>query len=296
LLCEGCCSSPEHPVFRGRAPSMLSGSRRHAGEDINASSPDESPQHPSATGKPSPVFRRRSTCSFNNRTTENGRHERPLSIDMRNEGRGLECLHYIGDPSISRTSHSHGELRRTTKRSVAPEISDNVVRAVRAMNEALKQERSRSKEHEPRRVLSSDSLSSTAQQESGEVSRRSADLRLADGEVKQGNDLDVLRFSKLGLNPGPSSGSTHQESRLSLQSSQELALGGHSLFDTEGGVVSWGLMMQSPSLPSQPLMPFAEWSIEFSELRIGIRVGIGKVFLFILSSEFSLCQSSERLP
>jgi hypothetical protein len=68
-----------------------------------------------------------------------------------------------------RTSHSHGELRRTTKRSVAPEISDNVVRAVRAMNEALKQERSRSKEHEPRRVLSSDSLSSTAQQESGEV-------------------------------------------------------------------------------------------------------------------------------
>jgi hypothetical protein len=128
------------------------------------------------------------------------------------------------------------------------------------------------------------------------VSRRSADLRLADGEVKQGNDLDVLRFSKLGLNPGPSSGSTHQESRLSLQSSQELALGGHSLFDTEGGVVSWGLMMQSPSLPSQPLMPFAEWSIEFSELRIGIRVGIGKIFLFILSSEVSLCQSSERLP
>ncbi|CAK9267062.1 unnamed protein product [Sphagnum jensenii] len=207
-------SSPEHPVFRGRAPSMLSGSRRHAGEDINAS------------------------------------------------------RYFL-------TSHSHGELRRTTKRSVAPEISDNVVRAVRAMNEALKQERSRSKEHEPRRVLSSDSLSSTAQQESGEVSRRSADLCLADGEVKQGNDLDVLRFSKLGLNPGPSSGSTHQESRLSLQSSQELALGGHSLFDTEGGVVSWGLMMQSPSLPSQPLMPFAEWSIEFSELRIGIRVGIG---------------------
>lgn len=128
------------------------------------------------------------------------------------------------------------------------------------------------------------------------MSRRSADLRLADGEVKQGNDLDVLRFSKLGLNPGPSSGSTHQESSLSLQSSQELALGGHSLFDTEGGVVSWGLMMQSPSLPSQPLMPFAEWSIEFSELRIGIRVGIGKIFLFILSSEVSLCQSSERLP
>ncbi len=128
------------------------------------------------------------------------------------------------------------------------------------------------------------------------MSRRSTDLRLADGEVKQGNDLDVLRFSKLGLNPGPSSGSTHQESSLSLQSSQELALGGHSLFDTEGGVVSWGLMMQSPSLPSQPLMPFAEWSIEFSELRIGIRVGIGKIFLFILSSEVSLCQSSERLP
>jgi hypothetical protein len=111
--------------------------------------------------------------------------------------------------------------------------------------------------------------------------------------VKQGNDLDVVRFSKLGLNPGPSSGSTHQESKLSLQSSQELALGGHSLFDTEGGVVSWGLMMQSPSLPSQPLMPFAEWSIEFSELRIGIRVGIGKIF-FLYYLQKSLCVSLLR--
>eukprot|EP00897_Mesotaenium_endlicherianum_P010331 jgi/Mesen1/9326/ME000061S08770 len=36
-----------------------------------------------------------------------------------------------------------------------------------------------------------------------------------------------------------------------------------------------GLTLQSPSLPDQPLMPFSEWTIDFFELRIGVRVGIG---------------------
>lgn len=33
--------------------------------------------------------------------------------------------------------------------------------------------------------------------------------------------------------------------------------------------------LRSPSLPGQPLVPYPEWAIDFSELRIGVRVGIG---------------------
>lgn len=70
-------------------------------------------------------------------------------------------------------------------------------------------------------------------------------------------------------------------SGISTQSSRELLSGGSSgAPDTHSAEATWALTMQSPSLPSQPLMPFSEWNIEFSELRIGIRVGIGTCFWF----------------
>lgn len=37
ILFVNACSSPEHPVYRMRAPSILSGSRLHSGEDMNVS-------------------------------------------------------------------------------------------------------------------------------------------------------------------------------------------------------------------------------------------------------------------
>lgn len=66
-------------------------------------------------------------------------------------------------------------------------------------------------------------------------------------------------------------------SRLATKTSDEFASKDSSgvASETNCGTSSWALSMQSPSLPSQPLMPFEEWNIEFSELRIGVRVGIG---------------------
>lgn len=39
---------------------------------------------------------------------------------------------------------------------------------------------------------------------------------------------------------------------------------------------TWNRVLESSSFLNKPLLPFQDWSIDFSELTIGIRVGIGK--------------------
>ena len=38
---------------------------------------------------------------------------------------------------------------------------------------------------------------------------------------------------------------------------------------------SWNRVLQSSTHTSKPLLPFPEWNIDFSELKMGVRVGIG---------------------
>ena len=38
----------------------------------------------------------------------------------------------------------------------------------------------------------------------------------------------------------------------------------------------WNRVLESPMFHSKPLLPFEEWNIDFSELTVGTRVGIGK--------------------
>eukprot|EP00246_Nothoceros_aenigmaticus_P014262 TRINITY_DN532_c0_g1_i1.p1 TRINITY_DN532_c0_g1~~TRINITY_DN532_c0_g1_i1.p1 ORF type:complete len:751 (-),score=140.84 TRINITY_DN532_c0_g1_i1:1586-3838(-) len=260
---DGNVSSPEHAVLRARAPSMLSGSRRGPSEDADTSmisSPDHSPQHATMGDKPSGIFRRRS--AFNNRG-ENGRRERSLSVDIKHEGRGIDFLQYITteQPASSRDNatsaggwfgesfRSHGspsEARRMRKRSAAPEVSDEVVRAVRAMNEAIKQERRRSKE----------------QQSTGdEVSSSSIDGH-------EGSDL------KLGCE---NNGRICQIRRTASVSSGDVG----STAVVTAAVEEPRTSANAPSsclkssLLDEPLMPYKEWNIDYSELRIEPRVGIG---------------------
>ena len=44
---------------------------------------------------------------------------------------------------------------------------------------------------------------------------------------------------------------------------------------------TWNKALQSSPFLNKPLLPFEEWHIEFSEITVGTRVGIGK---YILSS------------
>lgn len=41
-------------------------------------------------------------------------------------------------------------------------------------------------------------------------------------------------------------------------------------------VSMWNRVLESPMFHSKPLLPFEEWHIDFSELTVGTRVGIGK--------------------
>lgn len=110
-----------------------------------------------------------------------------------------------------------------------------------------------------------------------QASGRSLDPGNTDMEVKQSNEKNVSFSNTPDYTFATTSSSDFQEVGDAAQSGQEKTMGGFSrLLDTNSGATSWSLTMQSPSLPTQPLMPFSEWNIDFSELRIGIRVGIGR--------------------
>lgn len=46
---------------------------------------------------------------------------------------------------------------------------------------------------------------------------------------------------------------------------------------------TWNKVLESPMFNNKPLLPYEEWNIDFSELTVGTRVGIGKYFLSWLS-------------
>ena len=41
-------------------------------------------------------------------------------------------------------------------------------------------------------------------------------------------------------------------------------------------VATWNKILESPMFNNNPLLPYPEWNIDFSELTVGTRVGIGK--------------------
>lgn len=41
-------------------------------------------------------------------------------------------------------------------------------------------------------------------------------------------------------------------------------------------VSTWNRVLHSPMFQNKPLLPFEEWNIDFSEITVGTRVGIGK--------------------
>lgn len=45
-------------------------------------------------------------------------------------------------------------------------------------------------------------------------------------------------------------------------------------------VSAWNKVLDSPMFQNKPLLPFEEWNIDFSELTVGTRVGIGKHYYF----------------
>ncbi|XP_048430405.1 serine/threonine-protein kinase EDR1 isoform X7 [Pyrus x bretschneideri] len=170
--------SPEHPSFRARGRSMLSGDRK----------------------------------SF-----------RDYADDM-------PTSRYRSDGA------STSEARRLRRRSmsITPEIGDDIARAVRAMNETLKQNR----------LL----------REQGDDDRSG---------LQKNDQISSQKAISLPSSP-------HQ------YRSQTSARIGPSEFATNDELVlTWNRILESATFDNKPLLPYQEWNIDYSELTVGTRVGIG---------------------
>ncbi|XP_004303186.1 PREDICTED: serine/threonine-protein kinase EDR1 isoform X1 [Fragaria vesca subsp. vesca] len=139
---------------------------------------------------------------------------------------------------------STSEARRLRRRSISitPEIGDDIVRAVRAMNETLKQNR----------LL-------REQGDEGSFCHSSNDRN----NLQNNGQISTQKAISLPSSP-------HQ------YRSQTSERGGASEFTRSAELLStWNRILESATFDNKPLLPYQEWNIDFSELIVGTRVGIG---------------------
>ncbi|KAJ4907350.1 Protein kinase superfamily protein [Raphanus sativus] len=167
----------------------------------------------------------------------------PEHPSMRSRGRSMlstgrhSFRDYSGDASPS--SSSTLEIRKTRRRSfrMTPEIGDDIASAVREMYEKSKQNRL---------------LHGREDGNSSGINKNVSGLHLD----------DVLNSKKtMSL---PSSPHAYRSQGFGRRGPSDFAVK-----DT------WNKVVESSTLQNQPLLPYQEWDIDFSELTVGTRVGIG---------------------
>ncbi|ONK80099.1 uncharacterized protein A4U43_C01F13880 [Asparagus officinalis] len=160
------------------------------------------------------------------------------------------------------------DRRRSRRRSISiiPEIGDDVVRAVRGMNRTLKQNRLvRAQADEGANLHSRN-----AKKDINDLSKNVLNIDLDGPDKTSGRISGTCKQ----LNP--------TQNALSLPSSphefQGQTSGGSQSSDflITGDLTStWSKVLHSSPFLNKPLLPFEEWNIDFSELTVGTRVGIG---------------------
>lgn len=185
--------------------------------------------------------------------------EHPLS---RVRGRSmLGDRQYGGAVAVSRsdgasTSNTH-RARRST--NITPEISDDIVRAVRAMSESMRQNRLSRGQKDGSLGPSNDSMKHEPAGDSNddEVSTRRPSA--LEGLRRQFNSQKAVSL--------PSS--PHRSGILGSD------LGSPSDYTEADLVATWNEVLQSSPFLNKPLLPYEEWCIEYSEITVGTRVGVG---------------------
>ncbi|KAF5756413.1 putative protein kinase TKL-CTR1-DRK-1 family [Helianthus annuus] len=155
---------------------------------------------------------------------------------------------YPDDVGPSRSEGTSTSEHRRSRRSmsITPEISDDIVRAVRAMNETLKQNR-----------LLREQVDSRLQ---------NADLKKDESEHEHdGTPLYSLKREHMSSQKAMSLPTSPHEFR-NPKASGEIS---------DEAVSTWSKILESPMFQNKPLLPYQEWNIDFSELTVGTRVGIG---------------------
>ncbi|XP_071715347.1 serine/threonine-protein kinase EDR1-like isoform X2 [Rutidosis leptorrhynchoides] len=145
---------------------------------------------------------------------------------------------YPDDVGPSRSEGTSTSEHRRHRRSVSitPEIGDDIVRAVRAMNETLKQNR---------------------------LLREQVESRLQNTDIKKDQ---VTSQKAMSLPTSP------HEFRHTASSRRPPISDGMVGDET---VSTWNKILDSPMFQNKPLLPYQEWHIDFSEITVGTRVGIG---------------------
>ncbi|KAG6404926.1 hypothetical protein SASPL_132503 [Salvia splendens] len=177
----------------------------------------------------------------------NAKFENPLHLFMLNRSEGT-------------SSHMHRLRRRSM--SMTPEISDEIVRAVRAMNESMKQNRPLPNLEDS----GSESLGSNTKHSTDQTKYVTGvqldDLGKASDEMSSLYALQRHHSSQKAVS------SSHEYASKSAQVS-----GNHGA--TEEMLSTWNKVLGLPIFHNKPLLPFEEWNIDFSELTVATRVGIG---------------------
>ncbi|XP_071930580.1 uncharacterized protein [Coffea arabica] len=182
-------------------------------------------------------------------------------------GRRYSFRDYSNDVATSRSAGaSPTEARRRRRQciSMVPEIGDDIVRAVRAMNEALKRNRF------PKENLYASSSCSRREKDDNSdleetVSKLHPDHR---GERVMGYNFHEKQMNSqkaISLPSSPRYFTHHASGRCEAKES----IRGPDMIST------MNKMLEIPKILNKKLFPFEEWNIEFSELTIQTRIGIG---------------------
>ncbi|CAM8982855.1 unnamed protein product [Rhodiola kirilowii] len=205
------------------------------------------------------VWRRNRRKAIAEQRTASSSPEHPLSRDRGRSMLSGDRISFGNYATEIGTSRSDGastpETRKLRRRSISitPEIGDDIVRAVRTMNETLKQTRRLEEQQDSR---SSDwSLSSC-------IPQNVADLHLP-GHEDLADKMDNQRAISLPSSP-------HSCGKLASEKLRILNSGG-----INSSVATWTKVLESNLLNNKPLLPFEKWNIDFSELTVETRVGIG---------------------
>ncbi|KAK8461358.1 hypothetical protein SEVIR_1G021400v4 [Setaria viridis] len=190
--------------------------------------------------------------------------EHPLS---RVRGRSmLGDRQYGNSVAVSRSDGaSTSNTRRARRRSISitPEISDDIVRAVRAMSESMRQNRLS-------RGQNDGSLGPSNDSHKHETAGDSNDDEVS---IRRPSALEGLRRQINSQKAVSLPSSPHRSSILASD------LRGPSDFTEADLMSTWNKVLQSSPFLNKPLLPYEEWCIEFSEITVGIRVGVVILFL-----------------
>ncbi|XP_059290669.1 serine/threonine-protein kinase EDR1-like isoform X1 [Lycium ferocissimum] len=171
-----------------------------------------------------------------------------------------DCSYDVTSSRSAGASPIHTRRRRRRSISMIPEIGDDIVRVVREMNASMKR---------------------------NHLSGEQATFDLSTRKREDNSDHQVLNYRPDDLNTG--NGEKGQaphfhrkcltsDKAISLPSSPRWSYGrgkAGGIFGSPDMTSRLDKVIESSRILNKPLLPFDEWNIDFSEITIGARVGIG---------------------